>query len=726
MKITDSIVKKHGIKTEEYLQIKKLLDREPNILELGVFSAMWNEHCSYKSSKIHLKTLPTKSKKVIQGPGENAGVIDIGGDDAIVFKIESHNHPSFIEPYQGAATGVGGIMRDVFTMGARPIANLNSIHFGSPQHKKTKNLLRGVVHGIGGYGNCMGVPTIAGQTNFDSSYNGNILVNAMTLGLVKKDKIFYSKAAGLNKPVIYVGSKTGRDGIHGASMASASFDEKIEEKKPTVQVGDPFTEKLLMEACLELMKDKSIISIQDMGAAGLTSSSVEMASKGNLGIELYLDKVPCREEGMTPYEMMLSESQERMLIILEDNKERAAKEIFDKWDLDFVIIGKTTDTNNLTLKFESQLIGEIPIDALATKAPLYDRKWTKTKLPEKKINVKDLKKIKLEDALIKILSSPNESNKSWVTEQFDQMVMTDTLQRSGGNAAIIRIHKKEKAIAVTVDSSSNYCKAHPITGGKQIVCESWRNLISVGAKPIAITNCLNFGNPENPKIMGEFAECLLGVKEACEFLEYPVVSGNVSFYNGTNKKNIDPTPVIGGVGLVKDSKNRINHLLKKNENLILQVGKTFGHLYQSIYFKEIYSITEGPPPEINLSNEKSNGETVLKLIDNKLLDSVHDISSGGLILALAEMCMASGYGIDIQKPSKLSNLAEYYFGEDQGRYLLEIEPKNLQKVTEILSENNIYNEKVATVQKKDFEISGEFKISTDELYKINNTWYNKY
>ena len=429
---------------------------------------------------------------------------------------------------------------------------------------------------------------------------------------------------------------------------------------------------------------------------------------------------------MTPYEIMLSESQERMLIILENKKETNAKKIFEKWDLDFVVIGKTTNTNNLTLKFKDKTIGEIPIDALASKVPLYDRKWTKTKLPEKKINIKDLKKIKLEDALLKILSSPNQSNKSWVTEQFDQMVMTDTSQRSGGNAAIIRIHKKEKAIAVTVDSSSNYCKAHPLTGGKQIVCESWRNLISVGARPIAITNCLNFGNPENPEIMGEFAECLLGIKEACEFLDYPVVSGNVSFYNGTNKKNIDPTPVIGGVGLIKEPKNKVNHLLKKDENLILQVGKTFGHLYQSVFFKEVYSITEGPPPEINLSNEKSNGETVLKLINNKLLSSVHDISSGGLILALAEMSISSGYGLKIEKPSKLSNLMEYYFGEDQGRYLLEIEPKNLQKVTKILSENNIYNENIATVQKQHFEISGEFKINIDDLYKINNTWYSKY
>ena len=724
MKITNNIVEKHGLKLDEYSKIKELLKREPNLLELGIFSAMWNEHCSYKSSRIHLKNLPSKGKYVIQGPGENAGVIDIGDDDAIIFKIESHNHPSYIEPYQGAATGVGGILRDVFTMGARPIALLNSIHFGSPEHPKTKSLLNGVVSGIGGYGNCIGIPTVAGETKFDSTYNENILVNAMAVGHAKKDKIFYSKAKGLNKSVVYVGSKTGRDGIHGASMASAEFDENSEDKKPTVQVGDPFTEKLLMEACLELMKDKSIISIQDMGAAGLTSSSIEMASKGDLGIELYLDKVPCREEGMSPYEMMLSESQERMLIVLEDKKEKEAKKIFEKWDLDFAIIGKTTNTNNLTLKFSGETVGEIPIDALTLKAPLYDRKWIKKKLPEKKINIKDLKKIKLEEALIKILSSPNESNKSWVTEQFDQMVMSDTIQKSGTDAAVIRIHKKEKAIAVTVDSSANYCKAHPLTGGKQIVCENWRNLISVGAKPIAITNCLNFGNPENPSVMGEFAECLQGIGEACEFLNYPVVSGNVSFYNGTNKKNIDPTPVIGGVGLLLESKNRINHLLKKEKNIILQVGKTFGHLYQSLFFRNIYSIIEGPPPEINLSNEKSNGETVLNLINNKLIASAHDISSGGLILALAEMCLSSGYGLRIEKSSKLSNIMEYYFGEDQGRYLLEIEPKNLQEVTKILSENNIFNEKVAAVQKDNFEVLGELKININDLYKINNKWYN--
>ena len=726
MKITNQIIEKHGLKSEEYENIKKLLKREPNLLELGIFSAMWNEHCSYKSSRLHLKKLPTEGRQVIQGPGENAGVIDIGDEDAIVFKIESHNHPSFIEPYQGAATGVGGIMRDIFTMGARPIANLNSIHFGSPQHKKTKNLLRGVVHGIGGYGNCMGVPTIAGQTSFDESYNGNILVNAMTLGLVKKDKIFYSKAKGLNKPVVYVGSKTGRDGIHGASMASAEFNDNSADKKPTVQVGDPFTEKLLMEACLELMKDNSIISIQDMGAAGLTSSSVEMASKGDLGMELHLDLVPCREENMTPYEIMLSESQERMLIILEDGREKDAKKIFEKWDLDFVVIGKTTNTNNLTLKFKSELVGEIPINALSIKAPVYDRKWIKTKLPEKKTQIKDLKKIKLEDAFLKILSSPNQSNKNWVTNQFDKMVMADTVQSSGSDAAIIRIHKKQKAIAVSVDSSANYCKAHPITGGKQIVCENWRNLISVGANPIAITNCLNFGNPENTKVMGEFAECLLGIKEACEFLDYPVVSGNVSLYNGTNKKNIHPTPVIGGVGLIVNINNKVNQYLKKDKNIILQIGKNFGQLYQSVFLEEIYSITDGPPPEINLSNEKNNGLTVLKLINNKLASSVHDISSGGLLQALAEMTFKSNYGLKINKPKNLSNLMEYYFSEDQGRYLIEIEPDNLNKINKILDENNVFNEIIGTVQKDYFEVAGELKININKLYNVNNTWYNNY
>jgi phosphoribosylformylglycinamidine synthase subunit PurL len=726
MKITDKVVEKHGLKLEEYSNIKKLLKREPNLLELGIFSAMWNEHCSYKSSRIHLKNLPTKGKQVIQGPGENAGVIDIGDDDAIIFKIESHNHPSYIEPYQGAATGVGGILRDVFTMGARPIALLNSIHFGSPSHFKTKSLLNGVVSGIGGYGNCIGIPTVAGETKFNSTYNENILVNAMAVGHAKKDKIFYSKAKGVNKSVVYVGSKTGRDGIHGASMASAEFDENSEEKKPTVQVGDPFTEKLLMEACLELMKDNSIISIQDMGAAGLTSSSVEMASKGDLGIELHLDKIPCREENMTPYEMMLSESQERMLIILEDGKEKHAKEIFKKWDLDFVVIGKTTNSNKLTLKYNNKIEGEIPIDALASKAPIYDRKWTKKKLPDRKIDFKKLKKIKIEDALIKILSSANHSNKNWITNQFDQMVMCDTVQPSGSDSAIIRIHGKDKAIAVSVDSSANYCKAHPLTGGKQIVCENWRNLISVGAKPIAITNCLNFGNPENPEVMGEFAESLQGIKEACEFLNYPVVSGNVSFYNGTNKKNISPTPVIGGVGLINHLKKPTGHQFKKDNSHLLLIGKTFGHLEQSVFYEEIFSISEGSPPEVNLLNEKNNGESVLEIIKNELVNSVHDVSSGGLLVALAEMSINSSFGAKINKPKELTNSFKYFFGEDQSRYILEIDEKNVIKVEKILKNNNIFFEDIGFTQKNFFEINDLMKIDIKDLYKINNQWYNNY
>ena len=726
MQITDQIIEKHGLKPEEFEKIKKLLKREPNFLELGIFSAMWNEHCSYKSSRIHLKKLPTKGKQVIQGPGENAGVIDIGDDDAIVFKIESHNHPSYIEPYQGAATGVGGILRDVFTMGARPIALLNSIHFGSPGHAKTKSLLNGVVSGIGGYGNCIGIPTVAGETKFNETYNDNILVNAMAVGHAKKNKIFYSKAKGLNKSVVYVGSKTGRDGIHGASMASAEFDENSEEKKPTVQVGDPFTEKLLMEACLELMKDNSIISIQDMGAAGLTSSSVEMASKGDLGIELELSKVPCREENMTPYEMMLSESQERMLIILEDEKEHSAKKIFDKWDLDFVVIGKTTNTNSLTLKFNGKIEGEIPINALASKAPIYDRKWTKKKTIKKSIDLKNLKKIKIEDALVKILSSPNHSNKSWVTNQYDQSVMCDTIQKSGSDAAIVRIHNKDKAIAVSVDSSAAYCKSHPLTGGKQIVCENWRNLITVGARPLAITNCLNFGNPENHEIMGEFAECLEGIKEACEFLNYPVVSGNVSFYNGTNKKNIFPTPVIGGVGLIKKISKPLNHNFKKEKSKLILIGKTFGHLEQSCFLKENFSIMEGMPPEINLLNEKNNGECLLKLIGKNLVLSAHDISNGGLIIALSEMSMNSNYGAKINKTKELTNSFKYFFGEDQARYVLEIDENDIKVVEKILKDNNIYYKIIGFTQKDYFEIEGELKISNKELFKLNNQWYNNY
>ena len=726
MTVTKDQIESHGLKPDEYKKIKELLGRDANLLELGIFSAMWNEHCSYKSSKIHLKKLPTKNNIVIQGPGENAGVIDIGDDDAIVFKIESHNHPSFIEPYQGAATGVGGILRDVFTMGARPIALMNSIHFGLPQNEKTQNLLSGVVSGIGGYGNSVGIPTVGGETKFNSTYNENILVNAMAIGHANKNKIFYSEAKGINKPVVYVGSKTGRDGIHGATMASAEFDENSEEKKPTVQVGDPFTEKLLLEACLELMKDNSIISIQDMGAAGLTSSSVEMASKGKLGIELNLNKVPCRENNMTPYEMMLSESQERMLIILDDKKEEEAKKIFDKWDLDFVVIGKTTNTNRLILNFDDKKVADIPIPALSDKAPLYERKWTKSKLSKNKVKIKDLKKIKIEDALIKILSSPNHSNKSWITDQYDQVVMCDTIQKSGGDSAIVRIHNKDKAIAISVDSSANYCKADPKSGGKQIVCENWRNLISVGAKPLAITNCLNFGNPEKPKIMGEFVECVDGIKEACEFLNFPVVSGNVSFYNETNSKSIFPTPVIGGIGVIDNLKKIVNIKTKKSGNLIMIVGKTLGHIDQSAFLQENFSIYDGPPPEINLFNEKNNGLVVSKLINENLLLSAHDISSGGILVSLAEMSISSGLGLKIYKPKKLTNSFEYFFGEDQGRYLIEFSKNNLKKIETFLKQNSVFFEVIAEVQNDIFEIEKTFSLKTKDLHDYNNQWYSKY
>ncbi len=727
MLVNEKIAIEHGLKSDEYKKICKLLKRTPNITELGIFSAMWNEHCSYKSSRIHLKKLHTKGKKVIQGPGENAGVIDIEDGDAIVFKIESHNHPSFIEPYQGAATGVGGIMRDVFTMGARPIANLNSIHFGSTQNKKTKNLLRGVVHGIGGYGNCMGVPTIAGQTSFDRSYNGNILVNAMTLGLVKKDKIFYSKAAGLNKPVIYVGSKTGRDGIHGASMASASFDEKIEEKKPTVQVGDPFTEKLLLEACLELMSGDSIIAIQDMGAAGLTSSSIEMASKGNLGIEINLNKVPCRETKMTPYEIMLSESQERMLIVLESGKEEIAKKIFDKWNLDFAVIGKTTNTKNIELFFDDKQVANIPVNTLVENSPMYDRKWKKSKLPKKnKINKTIFKSLKIKDTLKKILSSPNVCSKEWIWQQYDHTVMGDTIQKPGGDSGVVRVHKTDKAIAATVDSSATYCWAHPLTGGKQVVCETWRNLISVGAKPIAVTNCLNFGSPEKEENMGEFVECVQGISEACKYLDYPVVSGNVSFYNETKDIGIKPTPTIGGVGLIKDYKKMITMDFKEIDNIVLVIGKTEGHIDQSLLSRIILNENNGPPPEVNLFNEKNNGLTLLNLIERNFIKSAHDVSLGGIITAISKMCIKGNKGIQIKKPKFLINEIEYFFAEDQGRYLIEINPKELKEVSKILDKNSVHYDEIGKIIDKEIIIDQKTKLTIDELKSYNTNWLKSY
>ena len=727
MIVNEQVAVDHGLKKEEYVKICELLKRTPNITELGIFSAMWNEHCSYKSSRLHLKKLPTSGKQVIQGPGENAGIVDVGDDDAIVFKIESHNHPSFIEPYQGAATGVGGIMRDIFTMGARPIANLNSIHFGSPQHKKTKNLLRGVVQGIGSYSNCMGVPTIAGQTNFDSSYDGNILVNAMTLGLVKKDKIFYSKAAGLNKPVIYVGSKTGRDGIHGASMASASFDDKIEEMKPTVQVGDPFTEKLLLEACLELMAGDSIIAIQDMGAAGLTSSSIEMASKGNLGIEINLNKVPCREKKMTPYEIMLSESQERMLIVLESGREDEAKKIFDKWNLDFAVIGKTTKSKKIELYFDDEKVVDIPVNILVENSPMYDRKWKKAKLPKKNnIKKEDLKNLRIIDVLKKVLSHPNVCSKEWIWQQYDHTVMGDTIQKPGGDSGVVRIHGTNKAVAASVDSSAIYCWAHPLTGGKQVVCESFRNLISVGAKPIAITNCLNFGSPENEENMGEFVECVQGISEAAEYLKFPVVSGNVSFYNQTKDEGIKPTPSIGGVGLITDYKKMITMDFKDIDNIVLVIGKTEGHIDQSLFARNILDEKNGPPPEINFFNEKNNGETLLKLIDSDLIRSAHDVSIGGILIAVSKMCIKGNKGINLRKPNFLINEIEYFFAEDQGRYIIEITKEDLLKVTNMLNKNAVHFDKLGTINEDQLYINDKTKVTIDELKTSNTSWLTNY
>lgn len=665
-KITPDVVSEHGLTPDEYQKVLSIMGREPNLVELGIFSVMWSEHCSYKSTRKHIKKLPTTGPQVICGPGENAGVVDIGDGQAVVFKMESHNHPSFIEPYQGAATGVGGIMRDVFTMGARPVAMLNALRFGEPSHPKTKRLISGVVSGIGGYGNCMGVPTVAGETTFHKSYNGNNLVNAMCVGIADKDKIFYSAASGVGNPVVYVGSKTGRDGIHGATMASAEFDDDSEEKRPTVQVGDPFTEKRLLEACLELMREDAIIAIQDMGAAGLTCSSLEMADKGNCGIELDLDKVPMRETGMTPYEIMLSESQERMLMILKPEKEKAARKIFEKWEVDFAVIGKITDTKRMILKKAGQVVGDLPVSPLSEEAPLYDRPWKPTpKADDVKIDTKATN-AQLIDALKKLLASPDLSSKRWIWEQYDHMVMGDTVYRPGGDSAVVRVHGTKKAIAVTSDCTPRYCYADPVEGGKQAVAESWRNLTAVGAKPLAITNCLNFGNPERPEIMGQIVGALKGMKEACEALAYPVVSGNASLYNETNGAGIQPTPNIGGVGLLEDGSKFVTMGFKKEGETIIRIGDMKGHLGASLFLREIMGREDGSPPPVNLETEKKHGDFVRLAIEKGWITACHDVSDGGQLVAIAEMAMASGIGASI-------HIAEDYaraFGEDQGRYII--------------------------------------------------------
>jgi phosphoribosylformylglycinamidine synthase len=664
------IVTSHGLSAEEYGRVLEILGREPNLTELGIFSVMWSEHCSYKSSRKWLRRLPTEAPWVICGPGENAGVIDIGEGLAAIFKMESHNHPSFIEPYQGAATGVGGILRDVFTMGARPVANLNALRFGRPDHPKTRHLVSGVVAGIGGYGNCVGVPTVGGSCDFDQSYDGNILVNAMTVGIAPKDRIFYAKATGVGNPVVYVGSKTGRDGIHGATMASAEFDDEAEAKRPTVQVGDPFTEKLLIEACLELMAEDVIIGIQDMGAAGLTSSSFEMAGKGGVGVEIDLDHVPVREEAMTAYEIMLSESQERMLMVLQPGKEDIAKAIFEKWELDFAIIGKLTDTGRMVLLQNGATVADLPIDPLAEAAPIYDRPTAKTQAQPVIAATEVPAPENIMDALKTLLGSADLCSKRWIWEQYDHMVMADTVARPGGDAAIVRVHGSNRGLALTTDCTPRYCGADAATGAAQAVAEAWRNLTAVGAQPLAITDNMNFGNPERPEIMGQFADAVEGMRDACLALDFPVVSGNVSFYNETNGKGILPTPAIGAVGLVDDlSKTASLAIRTEGESLVL-IGVTTGHLGCSSYFKEVLDRADGAPPPVNLAAERRNGDFIRAEIGAANISACHDLADGGLLVAAAEMALAGGIGCTLAIPEDAPPAHAWLFGEDQGRYLV--------------------------------------------------------
>ena len=660
----------HGLSAQEYERMLAILGREPSLTELGIFSVMWSEHCSYKSSKVWLKTLPATGPQVICGPGENAGIVDIGDGQCVIFKMESHNHPSFIEPYQGAATGVGGIMRDVFTMGARPVANLNALRFGAPDHPRTRHLVSGVVAGIGGYGNCVGVPTVGGEVNFDPGYNGNILVNAMCIGLAETDKIFYSAAKGVGLPVVYVGSKTGRDGIHGATMASAGFDDDSDEKRPTVQVGDPFTEKLLIEACLELMAQDAIIAIQDMGAAGLTSSCVEMADKGGVGFALDLDKVPCREAAMSAYEMMLSESQERMLMVLKPGAEDTARAIFEKWQLDFAIVGVTTATGRLVVTHNGRVEADIPVGELTDSAPVYKRPWTRPE-PPAVIAPEDVPAPdSLSETLETLLGSPHLCSRRWVWEQYDHMVMGDTVCRPGGDAAVVRVHGTNKGLAATCDVTPRYCAADPVEGGKQAVAEAWRNLTATGADPLAITDCMNFGNPERPEIMGQFAGCIEGIREAAEALGFPVVSGNVSLYNETNGVAIPPTPAIGGVGLIPDIADMAGIALANEGETLVLLGAERGHLGQSLYMELMLDKREGAPPPVDLAGERTTGDLVRGLIRAHMVSTVHDISDGGLLIAICEMALAGGVGVvlgDYNGPLPLHAMA---FGEDQGRYII--------------------------------------------------------
>jgi phosphoribosylformylglycinamidine synthase II len=728
-KITPEIVAEHGLKPAEYAKVLEILGRQPNLTELGIFSVMWSEHCSYKSSKHWLKTLPTKAPWVICGPGENAGVIDIGDGQAAIFKMESHNHPSYIEPYQGAATGVGGILRDVFTMGARPVANLNALRFGSPDHPKTRHLVSGVVAGIGGYGNCVGVPTVGGECEFHAAYDGNILVNAMTVGIADADKIFYSAASGIGNPIVYVGSKTGRDGIHGATMASAEFAEDSDAKRPTVQVGDPFTEKLLIEACLELMATDCIVAIQDMGAAGLTSSSFEMASKGGMGVELALDDVPQREPNMTAYEMMLSESQERMLMVLRPGSEDQARAIFEKWELDFAVIGRLTDTGRMVLRHKGQVVADLPIDPLALASPEYDEKdrpWVPTP-PRTEISPDDIAQPNDPLAVLeRLMATPDLCSKRWIWEQYDHMVMADTLGigRPGGDAAIVRVHDTKKALAMTSDCTPRYCYADPLQGGRQAVAEAWRNLTATGARPLAITDNMNFGNPERPEIMGQFVGCIQGMREACNALDFPVVSGNVSLYNETNGNAILPTPTIGGVGLIDDWGRAIGVAPKADGETIVLIGETKGHLGASIYLREVEGREEGAPPPVDLATERKNGDFVRGQIAAGRLSACHDLSDGGLLIGLAEMALAANRGLDVDvTQAGAVPLHAWLFGEDQARYLLATD--DAEAVLAAAAKAGVAATRVATVGGDTIRLGG-FTLALADLRRGHDGWMPEY
>jgi phosphoribosylformylglycinamidine synthase len=713
----------YGLKPEEYSVILDRLGREPNDVELGVFSVMWSEHCSYKSSRKHLRKFPVTGPRVICGPGENAGVIDIDDGQACIFKMESHNHPSYIEPYQGAATGVGGIMRDVFTMGARPVALLNALRFGEPGHPKTRRLVEGVVAGIGGYGNCVGVPTVAGETNFHAGYNGNILVNAMCVGLADADKIFYSAAPEPGLPVVYFGSKTGRDGIHGATMSSAEFSEDSEEKRPTVQVGDPFAEKLLIEATLELMASGAVAAIQDMGAAGLTSSSVEMAGKGGLGITLDLDKVPQRETGMSAYEMMLSESQERMLAILKPGREEDGYRIFKKWGLDAAVIGETNTSGHIVLKHKGEVVCDLPLAPLSDDAPLYDRPWVEPVLeaPYGAAPAHDLN-----DALLKIISCPDEASKRWLWEQYDRHVMADTLSDSstGHDAGMVRVHGTKKALAVTSDCTPRYVKANPYEGGKQAVAEAWRNLIAVGSEPIAITDNLNFGNPEKPEIMGQIVRAIDGMAEACRTLDFPVVSGNVSLYNETNGQAIPPTPTVGAVGLLKDYDQRVGFNAVRAGQVLILIGETKGEMGSSLYLREVCGVEAGAPPSVNLDVEKANGLFVRELILSGVARGVHDLSDGGLLSAAVDMALASKIGLALKNVFDLDDHV-FGFAEDQARYLIAVEEASAHLVIAQAAEADVPAAVIGVAGGADLTYA-HLSLSVERLRGVHEAWLPDY